>query len=267
MAGLFAVGLLVTGLALLLRPGDDPGPRSLPDRMVVACLETDQRSRLVAAAVALELADPGSVPDRVRTPEGDRTVRQWRDDRPADFRRACVALVEARSPREETSSGPGAWSGLLSSIASGLVPLVAGALLTAAATAWRRPLQLGTQLRERCRRLEEQVHAYLAQPSGERFDALRNGRRDLAEVLAQVRDLRPGWRTPDSLELLVASRGPLGDGLHDHYASKNDADRDRARAELDRIRQDIDLWARALGRPYTPHPALKEKNPLRRGRP
>jgi hypothetical protein len=254
------VAILLLGALYLTRSDGDRSERSLPDSTIVSCLDPDQHTRLVAAAVALDLAQEGTAADRLRSQREDRTVWQWRQDRPTDFRRACVALVGARSLDGGTCPEPDAWTELLSTVLPGLLTLVAGSLLTASATLWQRPVRLGAQLRERGQRLQEHVQAYLASPSGERFSTLRDSRRALAETLGQVRDLHPGWVPPASLERLAASRGPLGDDLHDYYASKSESDWNEVRAEADRVQQGVDRWASALGRPYRPHPALSRQD-------
>ncbi|MDQ1292668.1 MAG: hypothetical protein QG608_548 [Actinomycetota bacterium] len=262
IVGLSALAALLWGAFALARP-DHSGSehsgseRTLPDSTLVSCLDPDQRARLVAAAITLDLAQEGTAADRLRSQQGDRTVGQWRHDRPGDFRRACLALVEARSLDKGPVRTSPAWTAVASAVLPSLLTLVAGSLLTASVTLWQRPVRLGAQLRERGERLQEHVQGYLASPSEERFSTLRDSRRTLAETLGQVRDLRSGWVLPEALERLVASRGPLGDDLHDYYATKSRSEWTEARAEADRVRRETDRWACALGRPYRPHLALR----------
>lgn len=98
------------------------------DAQTVYCLGSDQARPLVDTAVSLGLAAHGS--DAARLVPGRRgpelTVAQWRRGHPADFARACAALVQLRK-----LPAPGSGSSLLGSglgdVLAALISLFGGA--------------------------------------------------------------------------------------------------------------------------------------------
>ncbi|MCA1673138.1 MAG: hypothetical protein LC799_13375, partial [Actinobacteria bacterium] len=77
------------------------------------------------AADVLDLARPGTAPDRIRVGDVDMSVETWRRTNRADFERSCAALRTASQAEPGTvklSSG-------ITSVLMVLLPAVIGALL------------------------------------------------------------------------------------------------------------------------------------------
>ncbi|MFD0427249.1 hypothetical protein ACFQ60_01145 [Streptomyces zhihengii] len=133
------------------------------------------------------------------------TLDAWRKDRPADFRRACAAHVEAQALTRGAPSASAPAPGLL----SWLLPLVVGALLTMGAAEIRsardRGLANANGIRTATAAFRDAVSAYAAEwaettvgarPSPVEVDTTR---RHLVAVLRRATAGRSNWRFVERL--------------------------------------------------------------------
>ncbi|WP_329254359.1 hypothetical protein OG417_12250 [Actinoallomurus sp. NBC_01490] len=95
------------------------------DAQTLYCAKPENTRPLVDTAVALGMADSGTHDKPLKVNGRDFTVTDWRRTFPADFGRACAALVAVRK-LPKTSSG---WTGDLVKTVIGLIPVAVGALL------------------------------------------------------------------------------------------------------------------------------------------
>ncbi|MFB9832699.1 hypothetical protein [Actinoallomurus acaciae] len=114
------LGALLYGLVASPAQADGTG-----DAQTLYCAEPANTRPLVDTAVALGLALPGTHAKPLKVNGRDFTVKDWTQAFPADFGRACAALVAVRK-LPEASSG---WSGDLVKTVIGLIPVGVGALL------------------------------------------------------------------------------------------------------------------------------------------
>ncbi|QNP61478.1 hypothetical protein [Streptomyces genisteinicus] len=193
--------------ALLLAAALAPGSASAAtpdDARTVVCLSASGRQGVVEAGAALGLVTSASTPAAVDQAGGGTktlTLEAWRKARPADFRRACAAHVEAQAltrgnPPASASSTPG-WL-------SWLPPLVVGALLTMGAAEIRsardRGLANANGIRTATAAFRDAVSAYAAgwaettvgaSPSPAEVDTTR---RNLVAVLRRATAGRDSWQ-------------------------------------------------------------------------
>ncbi|WP_320065975.1 hypothetical protein [Micromonospora sp. RTGN7] len=195
------LGLVAGGLAYRQATA---GP-TVDDGARIYCLSAEHRAGLAEAAVALDLAEPGPSADLLTWRTGLGDVEQWRDDRRADFDRACLGLLAATRQGGSSGGGSSPWS----TVAPSLVLAVASAVLAAwfsrrqATTGVRRAEadSLRTAGREYRRATEallrelEQARPGLPPDDGE----VRKWRLELVGRLNAVADARRGWELPRRL--------------------------------------------------------------------
>lgn len=80
------------------------------DARDVFCLQRGERPALASAAVALGFADPDSTQNRIVDGDYQASPWDWRDDRRADFDRACDALAAVRG-KSDIAASAGAGTG------------------------------------------------------------------------------------------------------------------------------------------------------------
>jgi hypothetical protein len=80
------------------------------DARDVFCLQRGERPALASAAVALGFADPDSTQNGIVAGDYRASLWDWRDDRRADFDRACDALAAVRG-KSDIAAGAGASTG------------------------------------------------------------------------------------------------------------------------------------------------------------
>lgn len=97
------------------------------DGLRVYCLAPERHEKLVAAADALDLAEPAESSTEVTVRGADLEPEEWRKDHTDDFEQACAALSAAERPRSP---------GVFVTVLPFLTALV-GAGGAFAATAWR----------------------------------------------------------------------------------------------------------------------------------
>jgi hypothetical protein len=264
-------------------------PAPLSDTQVVFCLSTEQRPRLADAAVALELVETGSTPERVRipVPAGEPTavdLPTWRRIRPADFARACTALTGGTPSAGGTSAGgtsagvtsagvtsagvtsgnrsttepTGGW---LRSTVSVLLPLLFGALLTSGTSRRQRAAELAEVLRSRVRDLAEASREWVDDPSGSGRETLRDTRlHELRTCLDRVRAARRRWTLPPALADLRHGDGDLVAAFRGmNVLPPGEASRRREALDqgLKGLHEAGELVAQALEHPFRPHRQLR----------
>lgn len=259
-----AVG--VTGLAASACSTTTAAPSK--DASLTFCLFPDQQQRLISAAVALGLAERGSIADSLRVTNHELTVEGWRVDHRTDFDRACEAMIGAaqlpQAPRVRTTvAAASVWTVLL--------PVFAGALITWLTTGWRdsaaRWRLQANALREANRTFVRTSETYVRQwidttRGGRPADQdLRNSRGELAAELRKVAAVRPRWTVPPRL-LHLLSDGPLGDQLARTWPGMNEEARASAAQEVQAQLSELDITltmvARALEQPGRPHRAMRQ---------
>lgn len=232
------------------------------DARAVYCLAPAHRADLVAAAVTLGLAESAPNGDRLRVDGPARTPEQWRHRRPADFDRACDALIDAArlvTPDRPDSGWTAIWQVLL--------PVTAGALLTVLTSEWRGARDRGrdraARLRTVCADFTRTARSYLdgwsettvgGQPPDE---PLRVCRTALFDRLRRTSIRHHRWLFAEQLATDLRT-GPLGThmttgwtGLHEQSARATRAETVRTR--LDRLTADVERVAHAEERPGRPH--------------
>jgi hypothetical protein len=114
------LGVVLYGLVTSPAHADATG-----DAQTLYCAKSENTRPLVDTAVALGLARPGTHDKPLKVDGRDFTVRDWTQTFPADFGRACAALVAVRK-LPKTSSG---WTVDLVKTVIGLIPVGVGAML------------------------------------------------------------------------------------------------------------------------------------------
>jgi hypothetical protein len=97
------------------------------DGLRVYCLAPERHEKLVAAADALDLAEPAESSTEVKVPGAELEPEEWRKSHAEDFEQACAALSAAERPRSP---------GVFVTVLPFLTALV-GAGGAFAATSWR----------------------------------------------------------------------------------------------------------------------------------
>ncbi|WP_428961819.1 hypothetical protein [Micromonospora fluostatini] len=233
------------------RPTTDDGAR-------VHCLSTAQRAALVEAATALGLATPAPVAGQMRWSDRQGTPEQWRADRPADFDRACLALIAAAQRGQGGGGGGSPWATVLPSLLLAVVSAALAAWFSRRlATAGARRAQADA-LRAAAREYRLAVepllrHVEEALPGryGQE-DEIHRRQRDLASRLDAVATAHRGWGLPRRLGTELA--GQLPGPLHDvPRGSAGSSDRPgwvrRQRTELTRLEAEVEQVAHAVESP------------------
>lgn len=252
----------------------DSGTHALRDAQRVYCLSPAHRDELVEAAVTLGLArrtaSPGR-PDGLAPPAGpdttSRTPEEWRHARPADFDRACAALVASAgiTVTEPGGSGSRGVSGTLTA----LIPVVAGAVLAWAAgelrargaTASLTAGSMHTAATAYVRACHNRLRHWQRRPPGPTppDDEVRDRKSDLDAEIRRVAGGHPGWRalTPLRAELdEITDRVLSGD-----WPNLTPDERDRAAGELrhrlDTFTEHAQRLTRALEHPWRRHREMR----------
>lgn len=242
----------------------------LSDADLVFCLSPGQRSQLIDAAVALQLAHRTPEPERLLIrDEGELTVEQWRRTHAADFDRACAALIAAArtAPPSPTPATPS--PGNPDSLLRILLPVVVGALMTGVTTvlvsAWKdapvRRRALAESLRSTALDFVQATDTYLrawtvgtGDPE-EAQTAVRRSLFTLQSVTRRIADEYPRWTLPGTLRKLV-STGELGDQLTERWReddlSKRTRRASRIRDQLNHVHVTANQLAQALELPRAP---------------
>ncbi|NUS05431.1 MAG: hypothetical protein HOV97_23065, partial [Nonomuraea sp.] len=163
-------------------------PSSADDTLAVYCLTGQTRTELVRSAAILGLGTPDT-PDRLWVNGRSLDPETWRTSRPADFKRACTALYQAR-PEGALPQSTSWWEKQLDL----LFPVLIGVLLGLLPTGWRAAVDRGardaTALRQAFTEFRRAVTAFTA--SGDDGEvAVRRG--ELRRQLSLVSVLHPSW--------------------------------------------------------------------------
>ena len=123
------IALLILAVFALADWLSQPGPdTTMQDADLVYCMIPGHQAGLVAAAVSLDLADPGSTPAAVRVAGHRVSFSTWRAKNSGDFQRACAAYaVPAFSAKG--SPAPASDRSVIASLLNLLLPVAAGAML------------------------------------------------------------------------------------------------------------------------------------------
>lgn len=235
------------------------------DGLAVFCLSPTHRSDLVDAATILGLVKPGSASAQVTVTASGQTLalQAWRAQHPTDFQRACTALAAAQKPADQLHQ-----SALLDSVGTTLLPLVAGALITALAGEWvgssSRGREAAIGIRTTTDAASRAVEDYLAVWFGgggdedqlatavqSRFDDIRA---KLDPLLVRRR-----YRHAAQAVLTLLREAPLGDELTRGWRRPVDHEtrRDGIEERLRALAQLSNTLALALESPHRPHPSLR----------
>jgi hypothetical protein len=233
------------------------------DAVRVFCLSPAERPRLVDAAVALGLAQPGSTPDRLTAGGQERTVEDWRASNRPDFDRGCRALIAARQHENGARSESG--SGLLTSLLPALLTGAVGWFFSAQlATAGARRVQADglraatrafVSASEGAIRQLEQVRAGLP-PDDDEVHARRS---ELAAALDRVGSSHRWWRRPATLSssMYGTTFGPtMTQDWFPLSATEKVAKAAQLRSELGRLSAAAEEVAQALQSSVLPHPGM-----------
>ncbi|MER7168253.1 hypothetical protein ABT336_19565 [Micromonospora sp. NPDC000207] len=230
-------------------PGTDDGAR-------VYCLAAERRADLVDAASALGLASASPTDGQLRWHDRQGGPDQWRQDRPADFDRACLALISAAGRAGGGGGGPSPWATL--------TPSLVLAAASAALAAWfsHRLATVGVRRAEAdtlraaarqyrlaveplLRHVEEALPGLLPNP-----EEIRRGRQELASRLRAVADARRSWGLPRRLAtalderpdgpLYDAPRGSAGADLRSTWVQHRRTELNRLEAEVGQVAQAVE---------------------------
>jgi hypothetical protein len=248
VSGAVGVALLVTLTGCGSTSSDD-------DRQLTYCLSSVQQTRLVEAAAALGIAEPGTQRGRIKVDGVDMTVAEWhttgeKAEDTQDFDRACAAIAP--------QPGPSAWVAALQSFLN----VLAGGLVALASTAWvtrsTRRRQAATAVREATRRLARSVQNLVRQRSertytvatgdavAERIAALDVALHN-AQALGRSDTVTPTFEAVDELSRLLAAGWPdvTRDDVDAHIAGLDSAVDDvRAKSDVVADRLDHLPWRR-----------------------
>ncbi|MEY9887512.1 hypothetical protein ABIA31_001141 [Catenulispora sp. MAP5-51] len=246
---------------------------SVPDSSLVYCLASAHRTELVDAAVALAIATHGTLPDELRlTVDGPSlTPEAWFKARPADFIRACDALIKADAPIAAPSSSSGASK--FASLFTVLLPVTVGALLTFLVSEWRAARERAKARSEALRsamsdlrRTGVEYSRSLTQTSVGSMPSIADferSRLDLESELTRLQALHRRWNFVSGLRSAIARR------IADELQSAPGGDlRARQQKELDvrrlleLIETDVESIALALEAPRFYHRYMWSGRPL-----
>ncbi|MEV5408141.1 hypothetical protein AB0K60_04755 [Thermopolyspora sp. NPDC052614] len=208
--------LAICGMAAPAAADPDEG-----DVQAVYCLATDRRARLAEAAFDLNLAKrvPGSA-DGLLVDGRTYTIEEWRAKSPADFRRACRALmatVPQLAPAEEQN-----W---LISLLNTLASLAAGAALTLLAQRVEsnrsRRVAEAEALRQALNGFLQQAQDYVDQWAANPRVAHASVAAKRSELTAELRRFLDFRRYRKRIERLLADL-PLGEDLNTEYPGDPD---------------------------------------------
>lgn len=116
-------------------------PVNPDDALAVYCLSAAHRAELAQAARTLGLASPGPAPSGQLLIDNQPTeLETWRTKQPAQFRRACRALMSA-DPKVAAPQASTSWSRPLEVV----LPPLAAALLAFLAAGWRSAIERGSR--------------------------------------------------------------------------------------------------------------------------
>ncbi|NUR92435.1 MAG: hypothetical protein HOY71_50900 [Nonomuraea sp.] len=182
----------------------------------------------------------------------------WRKVRPADFKRACTALYQAR-PEGSLPQSTSWWERQLDL----LFPVLIGVLLGLLPTGWRAAVDRGardaTALRQAFTEFQRSVTAFLAS-GDDREVAVR--RAELRRQLSLVAAVRPSWALVRGLTDRLDRQEPLGETSFQGWRGATDAYKEETRKKIDdalsAYAKELDRLALALTRPL--------RGTLRRGR-
>lgn len=245
--------LLLSATAASAAPADPAD-----DTLAVFCLSPAHRAELAAAARTLGLASPApSAPagsDRLWVGGRLTDLETWRRERPADFKRACQALVNGQ-PQVRVPQSPGFWT----KMGEVLVPTAAGALLTFLATGWRASIDRGARdaqaLRTAGAGFRDALLAYATEWVEGRTPSpvtVELRRADLVRELSRTLASHPSWRGPELLKKRLT--GPeLAEGDRDFWIAvptgERPRERDRLKDKLDEFDTALEQVTSALSRP------------------
>jgi len=237
------------------------------DPSLVYCLAPHHGTELVDAAVALNLAIHGNTPDELRlTANGPSiTPSGWLKDRPADFARACNALIKADAPVATAPSNTGASK--LTSLVAVLLPVITGALLTFLVSEWRaardRAKTRSGTLRAAMGSLRSTGFEYgrsLAQASVGSLPNIGDFERSMLNLeseLTRLQAFHQRWTFVGELRAVVTQR--LGGELQPMTAGDSTARRQKEldlRSLLELIEADVERVALALEKPRPYHKSM-----------
>jgi hypothetical protein len=247
-------------------PPGTTAPVTPADARAVVCLNPARRSQLVEAAEALHLAGKGAPAGSLVARDGQvLTVEDWSSRQPADFDRACRALVGALGAvsAPAPSYPPDRYwfervLPLLPSFLSSFFGAAFGALVAAATGLLKRRWQLGEQVRLSglafCSELDELLLVVMQNPDERRpnIAATHRARNEALAALERLIQRHPDWSRPKDLRALLL--GPLGPGLSFDWGSR-EGDRPRVdglRAQLDHARSEFVAVGEGAARVWGP---------------
>ncbi|MER7458255.1 hypothetical protein [Micromonospora sp. NPDC126480] len=255
------VVLLLTGY-LWRRAGSRP---AADDAAAVWCLAAAQRPALAEAARNLGAVHPESTADRLHWPGGAGEAMRWREARPGDFDRVCLALIASRQVGGAAAASASSWS----TLAPSLVVTLAGGLLAVGtgvlgaffsrrlATAGGRRLE-AEALRGAARAYRlavERLLRSLEQPGpglAPEDEEVTERRLDLAARLNAVAAAHAGWVLPRQLSEALDA-GPYGGSLVVRWNAERPERRllwlTEVRAALGRLEADVERVAQAIQEP------------------
>lgn len=245
-------------------PGCSATTHVTGDAGVVYCLSDAQRPRLARAAATLDLAQPGSAPDRVVKDGQELSLVQWRALRGADFDRACAALAPA--PSSASSSWPAtALIGTANTLAGVLIGFFGAAWRDRVLRAERHSRALQTATSAFVSACESYLRVWNDNTTNRPSDTTLYERRgDLVAELRSVLVWHPDWNGPIE-RILAALSADFGEDLAANSTRWQPYDRaattERVHAlqgELCRIVADIHKVAHALEHPFRRHSAMHE---------
>ncbi|WP_255950772.1 hypothetical protein [Streptomyces odontomachi] len=229
---------------------------SLTDAQLVFCLAREHRAELVGAAGALGLVTADSRPGHIVLARGG-AARQWSawvKGRPADFERACTALVDASALDQAAPSDSGKPAFL-----EWFLPLLVGAGLTWAATEYRSARDRGQSAANEIRAVSgafraavgDYASAWVGTTVGPApsLSALDQARRTLAATLARTTGHRKRWSF--ARRFLDDLHGPryrveIAEGWHGRNEQEKQARAEHVEGLLRAFDTDTELLASAV---------------------
>ncbi|MEW9554680.1 hypothetical protein [Nonomuraea sp. NPDC050783] len=235
-------------------------PADADDTLAVYCLAPPMRSELARSAVVLGLGRHDTA-DRLSVNGRSLALEDWRASRPADFKRACQALYQAR-PEGSLPQSTSWWQ----KQAELLIPVLIGALLGFLPTGWRAAVDRGardaTALRTAFAEFQRSVVTFVADGGdggGGGEVTVRRG--ELQRQLSLVAVIHPSWPAARGLADRL-DQEPLAEPSFLGWRGASPGYRERAgkamTTALSAYAAELDRLALALTRPV--------RSALRRGR-
>jgi hypothetical protein len=183
-------------------------------------------------------------------------ISTWRRDHPAEFRRACTALIGAApaAQRPAVRSGEaGALPRWLEAAFLALLPLLAGTVVTARSLRRQRRHDLGDQLQTAGMAFSDAVTTYLDSPTDSAAAAVVSARRqELCRHLGHAVTLHPRSQLEPVLDDIRSGTGPLGRELSHRPVGERQAEaayRKAVAGALSELGTALEALARELDSP------------------